>query len=330
MQSRTLRAFAPATISNFFSIHDEPLLSKDYSDLSHVGATGGGYILSKGVTTYATRLNGSDRRELKIVVNGDPTYPAKTTLTALRMLIEAAKPKFGTLLIEQQVDVPIGYGFGASAASAFSAVLAASSALGVTLSRRKVAYFAHAADIVSQTGLGTVSVLYSGAGVGAITKAGGPGVAKFLNVKVPKGLRIVTASLAPYHKSTALSSRRLRRKINAYGDEALREFEASPTLETLAEAGEEFSGRLGLRTKQVSKLIEVAKAHGALFASQNMIGYAVHALVMEPELEGVVSALGSVESMPQIDVYEVGTEVAGTRPVVETVLPVRVRTRAGS
>ena len=322
MQSRSFGAFAPATISNFFSIRDAPLLSKDYSDLSHVGATGGGYILSRGVTTQATRFNGSNAGEIRIIVNGDPNYPARTTRTALQMLVRATKARFGTLLVEQQVDVPIGYGFGASAASAFSGVLAASAALGVDLTRKKVAYFAHAADILSQTGLGTVSVLYRGTGMGAITKAGGPGVARFLNVEVPKGLKIVTASLAPYHKSTALSSRRIRDKINRFGDEALERFEADPKLETLAEAGESFADEVGLKTKQVSRLIEAAKASGALYASQNMIGYAVHALVMEPEVESVVRALSSVESMPQIEVYEVGSEVAGVKPVEELVYPV--------
>lgn len=258
-------------------------------------------------------------------MNGDPTYPAMTTLMALRMLVDATKPKFGTLLVEQQVDVPIGYGFGASAASALSAVLAASAALGIDLSRRKVAYFAHSADILSQTGLGTVSVIYAGAGVGAITKAGGPGVARFLNVKVPRRLKIVTASLAPYHKSTALSSRRLRDRINRFGDEALMQVEADPRLETVAEAGESFANKVGLKTKQVSRLIEKAKANGALYASQNMIGYAVHALVMESEIAEVVRALGSVESMPKIDVYEVGSEVAGRRPTEARLYPTVTR-----
>ena len=321
MQARSFGAFAPATISNFFSIRDEPLLMKDYSDLSHVGATGGGYILSRGVVTQATRFNGSTSGEIRIIVNGDPNYRARTTRTALQMLVKATKARFGTLLVEQQVDVPIGYGFGASAASAFSGVLAAAAALGVDLSRKKVAYFAHSADILSQTGLGTVSVLYGGTGVGAITKAGGPGVAKFRNVRVPNGLKIVTASLAPYHKSTALSSRRLRDKINRFGDEALKRFESDPKLETLAEAGETFADEVGLKTKQVSRLIEAAKAHGALYASQNMIGYAVHALVLEPELEEVVKALSSVESMPQIDVYEVGSQLAGVKPLEELLSP---------
>lgn len=325
MRATTTGAFAPATITNFFSIRDEPLLSKNYSDLSHVGATGGGYILSTGVTTRATRLNGGNQGDIKTIVNGDPTYPAKTTTTALRMLIEAARPKFGTLVVEQRVDVPIGFGFGASAASAFSAVLAASAALGIDLPRKKIAYFAHAADIVSQTGLGTVSVLYSGTGVGAITKAGGPGVAKFLNVKVPRGLKIVTASLAPYHKSTALSSQRLRKKINKFGDEALRRIEARPRLDVLAEAGEDFANKVGLKTRQVNRLIEVAKANGAVYASQNMIGYAVHALVMGSDVAQVVRALGSLESMPRIDVYEVGSEVAGVKPVEELLYPTVTR-----
>lgn len=318
--SRSLRsatAFAPATISNFFSIRDDPLLLKDYSHLDRVGATGGGYVLSSGVETRATKFNGSSDAEIKVVVNGDATYPARTTMLALRMLVEDTKPKFGTLLVEQRVEVPIGQGFGASAASALSAVLAASSALGLTLSKRRVSHYAHEADILSQTGLGTVSVIYKGSGAGAITRAGGPGVARFLNVKVPNGLRIVTASLAPYVKSTALSSIAIRKRINRFGDEALKRVEADPTLDTLAESGAWFADSLGLKTKEVSRLIERAKASGALYASQNMIGYAVHALVLEPDVPKVARALSAAESLPKVEVYGIGSEKARVRPSQE-------------
>jgi pantoate kinase len=287
------------------------MLLKGYSDLTHVGATGGGYILSKGVKTRATRFNGSTSRAVRIVVNGDPYYQAKTTGLALQMLVDAAKPRFGTLLVEQTVDVPIGYGFGASAASALSAVYAASAALGIDLPRRKVAYFAHAADILSQTGLGTVSVIYGSAGAGAIIRAGGPGIARFLKIPVPKRLKIVTASIAPYPKSVALSSQKLRARINQYGDEALMSIQNHPDLETLAEAGRVFTNRVGLKTREVGRLMETAMSNGAISASQNMIGYAIHALVMEPDLETLVGALTSLESMPRVDVFEVNSSRAG-------------------
>jgi pantoate kinase len=316
-RARTALAFAPATISNFFSIHDDPILLKDYSRLDEAGATGGGYILSKGVASRATRFNGSDDRDIRITVNGDATYPAKTTMMALRMLVNETAARFGTLVVEQRVDVPIGHGFGASAASALSGVLAASAALGLNLSKRKTAHFAHMADILSQTGLGTVSVIYRGTGAGAITKAGGPGVARFLNVKTPTELRIVTASLAPYAKSTALSSEKLRERINRFGDEALRRVEADPSLDTLAQSGSWFADNVGLKTKQVARLVEKAKSSGAIYASQNMIGYAIHALVMESEIPRVVRALSSTESMPRVEVYEVGSERAGVRPGAE-------------
>lgn len=229
------------------------------------------------------------------------------------MLIDSARPRFGTLLIEQRVDVPIGQGFGASGASALSGVYAAAAALGLEIPERRLAYFAHAADILSQTGLGTVSVIYGSTGAGAITASGSPGIARFLRVKSPKGMRIVTASLAPYSKSDALSSRTLRERINRYGDEALKRVEDDPELETLANAGRAFADRVGLKTKEVAKLIDTATAGGAISASQNVIGYAVHALVMEEDLVGVVKALGSVESLPKLSVFSIGSTRAGVR-----------------
>ncbi len=276
-----------------------------------MGATGGGFTLSAGVHSKVTLLDGANSRHVRITVNGDSTYNARTTSLALGLLIQSTRVKFGTLILEQNVEVPIGYGFGASAASALSAVIAASSALGLGLSKERVAYFAHAADILAQTGLGTVSVIYNAAGAGVITRAGGPGRAKFLRISVPGDLKLVTASLAPYEKSTLLSSRIMRSRANRLGTAALRMVTRDPTFETLLEAGEVFARRLGLETKEVKSLIRVAKANGARYASQNMIGYGVHCVVGEDDVSELVANLGSSRLIPWVQVYAFGKAKAG-------------------
>ncbi len=280
-------------------------------NLSRVGATGGGFTLSAGVHSKVTVLDGSNSRRVRITVNRDPTYDARTTSMALRLLIQSTKVKFGTLILEQNVEVPIGYGFGASAASALSAVIAASSALGLGLSKERVAYFAHAADILAQTGLGTVSIIYNASGAGAITRAGGPGVAEFLRISVPGGLKLVTASLAPYQKSVLLSSEMMRSRANRLGAAALRVVTRDPTFETLLEAGEVFARRLGLETKEVRSVIGLAKANGARYASQNMMGYATHSVVGEDDVSKLVAKLGSSRLIPWVQVYDFGKAKAG-------------------
>jgi pantoate kinase len=240
------------------------------------------------------------------VVNRDSSYEARTTRRALSLLFERFGHSFGRLQLEQYVDVPIGAGFGASAASAISAVYAAASALEVGASESELARCAHDSEIIEQTGLGTVSVTYTATGAGAITKPGIPGVARFLNVKVPCSMRLVTASIAPCDNREMFSHPETTRKIITLGDEALRRFLRDPTLEELAAAGEWFSDHLGLSNNKVKKLIKVAKSAGASHASQNMIGQAIHALVDEDGVGRVADALRSTYAKPRVDVFEVG------------------------
>jgi len=299
------QAFAPAAITNFFSIYDEGL-STSPPDLAHIGATGGGYMLSKGVRSRAEIASGPGGKGVSVVVNGDAGYEARTTTRAIELLLESMHESDTRISVYQEVEVPIGYGFGASAASALSGVLAVASALGIGKSKSDLAFFAHAADILCRTGLGTVSVIYDYGGAGIMTKAGGPGIAEIRSIPVPRDLRIVTASLAPYEKIVILSSLKMKEKVNRLGDEAL--VRASDlTIESLVRAGEIFSKSLGLETPDIRRLARIARMRGAIGASQNMVGHAVHALVFEENVSDVARALQDDRLSPRVGVYEFGS-----------------------
>jgi len=301
---RSPEAFAPAAITNFFSIHDEGL-SASPPDLQHVGATGGGYMLSKGVRSSAEVVQGQRGKGVEVVVNGDASYEATTTKAAIELLLHSAGGADASVRVDQTVEVPIGYGFGASAASALSGVVAVASALGIRESKTDLAFHAHAADILCRTGLGTVSVIYEHGGAGIMTRAGGPGIAEVRSVSVPRDLRIVTASLAPYEKSIILSSSKMKEKVNRLGDDALARA-SDLTLESLVRAGEVFSESLGVETPEVRHLAKIARMKGAIGASQNMVGHAVHALVFEEDAASVARALQEDRLSPRVDVYEFG------------------------
>lgn len=324
MEARISEAFAPAAISNFFAIHDDGLGSPGFFDYSHIGATGGGFTLSKGVLTRVAVFDGSNEKRIRIKVNGDPNYRATTTRRAIELLVDSAGLTFSSAEVEQWVEVPIGYGFGTSAASALSAVLAMSSALGISLSKKRVAYYAHVADIVCQTGLGTVSSIWNHAGAGVIVRAGAPGVAKVVNVAVPQGLRVVAGLLAPFRKSEVLSSRLLRKKVNKYGEPAVSSVARNPTFDNLTRAGEHFAEMLNLATPEIKRLVRLSLEHGAVSASQNMIGQAVHALVGEDKAEILAEAIRSDSSSPRVIVTDIAgrpasTLVPGTRSYPETI-----------
>ncbi len=141
MRPRTALAFSPGVISNFFAIHNEAL-SSDPPNYSLVGATGGGFTLSKGVYTHAWAVKGSTRA-ISIAVNGDANFPAETTRKAVELLLDASRRPPQIIELVQTVEVPIGAGFGSSSASALSAVMALAAALKLPFSKEKVASFAH-------------------------------------------------------------------------------------------------------------------------------------------------------------------------------------------
>src|SRR3989442_13568116 len=101
-------------MANFFVVHYEGAKAVEYDDLSKAGATGGGFTLSKGVYSRATLLPGSEVGRIVVRVNDDPEYRATTTKRALEMLVDSYSAKFSTLRLDQVVEVPVGFGFGAS------------------------------------------------------------------------------------------------------------------------------------------------------------------------------------------------------------------------
>jgi len=109
----------------------------------------------------------------------------------------------------------------------------------------------------------------------------------------------------------------MTRKINMLGDSALRRVIADPSLDTLGEAGEWFSQKLGLMSLGVKKLVTTAKSAGALHASQNMIGHAMHAIVPPERVKSVARALASSSLKPRVDTFKIGREKAGVRAQAE-------------
>jgi pantoate kinase len=307
LRPRTAVAFSPAVISNFFAIHNGGL-RLDPPDLSRVGATGGGFTLSKGVYTSAWVLSSSSRG-IAVAVNGDADYPARTTRKAVELLLEGADQP--PLLVElvQTVEVPIGAGYGSSSASALSAVMAVAAALGLEMGREKVASFAHAADIIQHTGLGTVSSTYDRSGAAVVVRPGGPGVAGLKEVRVPPGLKVVTAWLPQKTKPDLLRSKRMQGKINRLGEAALQRA-SDLSLVSLLAAGHEFAVGLGLMSRGIERLVDASLEAGAIGASQNMIGNSMHAVVEEAKAERLAEKLQAASRSAKIESFHIGGRTA--------------------
>jgi len=155
------RAYAPAHITGFFAVrqHQNPVKA---------GSIGCGLCLEAGVTatiTVDTSYIGSVIR-----FNGK-----QIDLPTVEYVIKGLlKPGHSQVIIDLESDIPLGFGFGISGASALASALALNTVFNLHKTVNQVASIAHCAEVVNKTGMGDVSGQCTG-GVVMRIKPGAPG-----------------------------------------------------------------------------------------------------------------------------------------------------------
>jgi pantoate kinase len=309
--AKTAKAFAPAAISSFFEIHDTEG-KKPIVDLEKVGARGGGFGLQKGVFTQVT-VEEARSSNVTVIINGKHAPEAKTTKLMIETLLRN-KQKSYAIFVNHKIEVPIGTGFGTSAGGALTAGLALKEALDLPLTHNQIGKIAHAAEIECRTGLGTVSSLTSTGGCVLVVEPGAPGICQIDRIPMTHDFVVVagfTQSNIP--NKTVLADSEKRRLINSYGKKTLEAILAKPSLENFLERCHEFSEKAGFATEKTRQLVKLAKKAGAIGATQNMIGEAVHALVLKENANQVAEAFKQV--LPSGKVFESKIDFQGVRLV---------------
>ena len=147
--------FVLGHITGFFTIENHDVILKR-------GSCGAGFLLTKGVRTT---IAPSD--ELKIDVNqGD-----STVIDAVLRILETDSD----FKIVQDIQLPIGAGFGTSAASALSLTLALNEFLDLGYSEELCGQIAHMAEVNLGAGLGDV-IAQTGKGLVLRVAPGAPGI----------------------------------------------------------------------------------------------------------------------------------------------------------
>lgn len=281
------RAFSPSGISGFFEVITREKDGTPIKDPERIGSRGGGFALCKGVTTEV-RLRTSNKKMIEIFINGKTAPEAETTKCMVNMLLEKV-PKSYYVEAKHVVEVPIGAGFGTSAAGALSCGLALSQALSLNLTYNEVGRMAHIADVVCHTGLGTVEGLMVG-GLVLVVKSGAIGIGLVDRIPIPPNLRVVAGSFKPMKKSDVILSPKKYLAINKLARKTMKRILANPSLINFLRSCKYFSLHSGLATERVKRLIQDAEDAGALGSTQNMIGEAVHAIVDQQNLDPVYKA----------------------------------------
>ncbi len=255
-QQNTVQAFAPAHISGIFIIdlREEARLS---------GSMGCGICLEEGAVTGV-----QTGEETVIKINGTVTE-APTTLSAVKFL--TSRP----VVVETEFSIPIGAGFGASGAGAFSTALALNEALSLERTLNELGQAAHIAEVTNMTGLGDVAGQTCG-GIDIRKKAGVPPVG--IVDRIPCRSTIISwVSFGKISTKSILSDDLKKKTINKAGKKGLKQLMKKPTLANFFRQSAAFTKDIELMDPELKDAIEAVEAAGGL-ASQAMLGNTVFAI----------------------------------------------------
>ena len=276
IRPRVGRAFAPAHVTGIFAP------SLEARDPRGRGSVGAGIVLEAGVEAVAwwwpsrrasVRLEADVRRKLPISED-----------VARRLLAH----RRGRLILRLKHDLPIGQGFGMSAAGALATALAVAAATGQT--RRVAVETAHLADLYGGGGLGGVSAILGG-GVETRERPGIP----------PWGRARHTAAtgrvLVAWSRPSIPSPRLLRdpaflRRVTAAAGPGLRRLMHRPDLRSLMREAERFTDTLALGPASLLRQVHALRSPDVAVV-QAMFG---RSLVLVPwSLSGRAHAIRGLE-----------------------------------
>jgi pantoate kinase len=221
--------------------------------------------------------------EVIVIMNGKEEK-APVTVAAVSNVILNRKMD---VYVETTLDLPMGQGFGTSAAGALSAAQATCELL--ELPFRVALRAAHEAELTNRTGLGDVAALSRG-GLTFRRKEGLPpyGIIDRINAEPDVVLCVVGG---PISTPMILGDPVRRKAVNEVGKECVKRMALSPTLATLMRLSREFMSRTGLATREVEEAVKAAEEYGP--ASMAMLCNSVFAVGHVKDQDRILSEMGT-------------------------------------
>jgi pantoate kinase len=247
-------AFAPSHVTGIFA----PRL--DARDPRGRGSVGAGLVLSAGVTASVGWRPAS---RSSVVVTADRRGAFDIARTVAERL-GARRP--GRIVVHLEHELPIGQGFGSSAAGALATGLAVARALG--LPRKRAVEVAHLADLFGGGGLGGVAAILGG-GLELRVKPGIPPFGRVLRVPVDGHVVVGTVG-ASLRTRALLASPALRARVDR-AEGAFEELGTAPDWGQFWAASERFTDLARLAPPGLVAVVRGLRRRGAR-AAQAMFG----------------------------------------------------------
>ncbi len=279
-------AFAPGHITGFF----EPV---EHGELERCGSMGCGVVIARGVYTNVEARE-AEENALHVYLNGEEGKYPVTEEVAMEVLDMADKNY--KVEVFHEVEVPVGQGFGTSAAGALGTALSMSRAMNLPLTVNQCGGIAHRAEVKNKTGLGDVIAEGTG-GLVMRLQAGAPGVG--VVDRIPCEDHVVAWVVGEPLETRAVLAERGRRKAiaSAYG-KSMQSLLKHPTPENFLQASRRFALDSGLMGEEVHSAVKILEEKG-IPASMVMLGNSVFTLTSDPEM--VQDALDYPSIIAEID-----------------------------
>lgn len=257
-----MSVFVPGHITGFFNIenHDSKLKN---------GSCGVGFLLTKGVKTTIVE---SDTFDFEANQGDD---------TVIREVLDIFNLDNADFRIVQDIQLPIGAGFGTSAASALSLSLALNDFLDLGYSKELCGQIAHMAEVNLGAGLGDV-IAQTGHGLILRTKPGAPGIGEIKSFS--HDVYVAWKTFGPIETSEIIGNSHHKKVISEAGVKYLEMFEEEPTLENFIAFSARFSEETKLMTDEVKNQIDYFNSmDNILGSSMAMLGNTVFAFAYDED-----------------------------------------------
>jgi len=251
--AETARAFAPGHVTGIF----RPEMTR--RDPRGRGSVGAGIVLELGAFAEARFVPGR-RTALRVLGDGPGPWPISEDV-ARRL----APRRPGRLTVRLMHELPVGQGFGMSAAGALATALAVQALAGG--SRSRAVEVAHLADLFGGGGLGGVAAILGG-GLEVRTRAGVPPLGRVAH-RVFEPRLFVGVVGGPIPSPSVLGDPRALRRIAAASHGWERTMDGDP--EVFLGLSERFTDRAGLASPAVRSVVRALRRRGA-WAAQAMFG----------------------------------------------------------
>jgi pantoate kinase len=247
-------AFCPAHITGFFKAELD-----NTKKIDELGSQGAGFSIQKGVkTTVKVRKKSEyDISNFHLNIKGYQTDNTQVSEYIIQKFLNLIEEKI-FVDIDHEINVPVGYGLGCSAAVALSLGLALNQALKMNLTKEEVGSIAHEAEIKCQTGLGDVLASYHG-GFEIRVKSGAPGRGIVKKIKTGS-VSVIIICFSPI--STKKFLRERLSSINGLGGRMVTKLEKSNNIIEFQDMSLEFAKYVNIITPKMHSVIRDLNDNG--------------------------------------------------------------------